>query len=144
MHKVCNLQEPNAIKTAIVITHNSEPSNEILFVHKSVRGKREQNDDGTWPSPVKSSDDVETGEQQLQSGVGIKRYVLQDGEYSVEEVIESPKRRCLHAEERGVSEPTVSETKDEQEFMFWDDFVKNYGNYDIISEPKNLDMQHLA
>jgi len=45
--RIADLADPNAIATTIVITHPSEPNNEILYVHTHMKGKREQNEDGT-------------------------------------------------------------------------------------------------
>lgn len=132
MH-VRDLTDPKAIATTIVITHPSEPANEILYVHTHMKGKREQNDDGSWP-PAATSPDDDGG---LKSGVGITRYVLQDGKYTVDEVKEWPKKRSIQRD-------TVEETQDEADFMFWDEFAEQYADYEIISHPKNLREEHVA
>lgn len=143
--KVQNLADHRALKTGIVIDNPTTPENEILFVHTHKQGKREQNEDGSWPDAITSSDQKDPEKQQLSTGVGITRYVLKDGRHTVAEVKEQPKTRCIQTDDVGVeeSEATVERREALIDFMYWDDFKKKFYDCDIISHRKNLDSQYV-
>lgn len=145
--RVSDLTAPNAIKTTIVITSSSEPENVVYYVSKAHEGKREQNDDGSWPDAITSDAENDPSKQQLQSGVHISKYTLKDGRHTVAEVLEQPKNRAI-TQDMGpnytASEETVAERELVEDFQFWEAFKEEYGDYEIISSDKNLDFDYCS
>lgn len=144
--KVTDLETVYAIRTTIVLSHPSDPENVIYYASKSHTGRREQNEDGSYPAPITSASEEKPGEQQLKAGVNISKYTLKDGKHTIEEVLERPKRRAI-SEDMGPSytaeDATIAETESITDFQYWDEFQTEYGDYESISSDKNINFDYV-
>lgn len=120
MH-VNELSSPDAIRTAIVLNSSTDPHNVIYFALRSG-----------------GSGDA---------GVSLSKYTLEDGRYTVDEVLAEPKRRVIRGEEDPEyteEDVTVTTIEDITNYMEWDTFQDKFGSYEIISSDKNLDFTYVG